>query len=195
MKTQQSRKASKPGPRHALLLQQQLNEVVFWPALLVVAISAGLLILNRQELAPYRPYLALALVCVGAALILSFVFRLRAYVQCRDEGLYIRLPFYRLTIPYSNIRATRPNDFYRLYPPDQQRWTQRSFLSGLWGMTVVLVDLEELPRPRRWLSLWMSKYMLDPNGPNLTLVVRDWIALRSELDECLSQHRRTMHKP
>jgi hypothetical protein len=195
MKTEQSPKPEKPGRHHPLVLQEHLNEQVFWPSILIVCVTAGLLIVNRQELAPHRVALVLLLAGAGLALILTYVYRFRAYVQCGSDGLRIQLPFYRLTIPYSRIRATRPNDFYRLYPPDQQRWTQRAFLDGLWGMTVVLVDLEQLPRSRKWLRLWMSKYMLDPNGPSFTLAVRDWIALRSDLDEHLSRSRGTLQKP
>jgi hypothetical protein len=196
MKTKQTRaKPTKRGQRQPLLLQQHLNEQNFWVSLLIVGATAGLLIWNPPEMARYRGYLSVVLLGTGCVLILTYVYRLRAYVQCREDTLCVRLPFYRLAIPYSSIRATRPNEFLRLFPPEEQRWTQRSFLRWLWGTTVVVVDLEQLPAARPWLRLWMSKYMLDPRETSLVLPVRDWIALRSELDEFVSRHRRSIHQP
>jgi hypothetical protein len=191
MKTQKrSARPHKPGRRHPLILQQHWNEQTFWLNVLILAFTGGLLIWDPPRAASYRPYFSVVLVGTGMILILTFVYRLRAYVQCRPKELCIQLPFQRLTIPYSSIRATRPNEFFRLFPPEEQRWTQRTFLEGLWGTTVVLVDLASLPRSRPWLRLWMSKYMLDPNEPSLSVAVRDWIGFRSELDEALSQERR-----
>lgn len=196
MKTQKSRgKPNKPGKRHPLMLQQHWSEQTFWLDILIIAFTAGLLAWDPPAGAQYRPYFSVVLVGTALIMILTLLFRLRAYVQCRPNALRIQLPFHRLTIPYSSIRATRPNEFFRLYPPEDQRWTQRSFLQGLWGTTVVLVDLEHLPSARPWLRLWMSKYMLDPKEPSLTLPVRDWIALRGELDESLSRHRGNNKKP
>jgi hypothetical protein len=188
-------KPAKRGRRHPLLLQQNLNEQCFWVCILILAVVVGLFIWNPPGLARYRPNLTIVLVGTGMILILTFMYRLRAYVQCNENALNVQLPFFRLTIPYAVIRATRPNEFGRLFPPEEQRWTQRSFLRWLWSTTVVIVDLEKLPRSRSWLRLWMGKYMLDPHEGSLVFPVRDWIAFRSELDEFLSRHRRSIHQP
>jgi hypothetical protein len=196
MKTEQTEaRPAKRGRRHLLLLQQNLNEQSFWVCILILATIGGLFIWNPPELARYRSNLIVVLVGTGLILILTFMYRLRAYVQCSENELDVQLPFFRLTIPYATIRATRPNEFARLFPPEEQRWTQRSFLRWLWSTTVVIVDLDKLPRPRPWLRLWMGKYMLDPHESSLVFPVRDWIAFRSELDEFLSRHRRSILRP
>jgi len=170
----------KRGRRHLLLYQRRFNEMVFWPTVLIAALSVTLIIWGAPE---FRAYLSVTLFGSGAILVLTFFFRLRAYVQCRTSELWVQLPFFHLEIPYRSIRSTRPTDLYRLFFPEQQRWTQRRFLMPIFGRTVVVVELEELPAPRRSLRLWMTKYMLSPETEGLVLVVRDWIGLRTELDE------------
>lgn len=176
------------GRRHPLLYQQRFNEMVFWPTILIVALSAVLIVWGEPG---FRGYLGAALAASGAILVFTLIFRLRSYVQCRFSELCIQLPFLRLVIPYRSIRSTRPTDLYRLFFPDDQRWTQRRFLDPLFGRTVVVVDLDDLPVSRRSLRLWMSRYMLAPDTEGLVLVVRDWIELRSELDEFKARNHYT----
>lgn len=184
---------SNAGKRHPLLLQRRLNEQVFWPSILILAVGGGLLIWNPDELVPYRPYLSIILVGVGLLLMLTFVLRLRAYVRCRSEGLSLRLPFLRLHIPYDEIKNTRPTEFFRMFPPKRVRWTQRAFLAPLFGKTVVILELERLPRPRAWLRLWMSEFMLSPDVVGLILPISDWMAFRNEMDEFKARRRRPQH--
>jgi hypothetical protein len=196
MNTQQRQdKPTKNGQRRALLLQEHFNEQNFWVCILILALCGALLIWDPAPFAIYRPYLFAILIGTGLILILTFLYRLRAYVQCREAGVVVQLPFYRLIIPYEAIRATRPNEVYRLFPPDEQRGTQRRFLRWLWGTTVVVVELEQLPGSRPWLRLWMSPYMLSPNEVGLVLPVHDWIALRSDMSEFQSRRRRSIIRP
>jgi hypothetical protein len=173
----------KRGKRHPLLLQQRLSEEVFWPTLLIVAVAGALLVWNPAQLVSYRSHLAAILVGTGLLLVLTLIFRLIAFAQCRDDGLWIRLPFYHLSVPYRRIKAVRPTEFYHLFPPKEQRWSERAFLGPLWGRTLVVIDLDELPASRARLRLWMGKYMLSPYDVGLVVAVRDWIAFRTELDE------------
>jgi hypothetical protein len=168
------------GKRYPLLYQQRFSEMVFWPTVLIVALCATLIIRGTPE---FRTYLSIALFGSGAILILTLFFRLRAYVQCRSSEVRVQLPFYRLEIPYRSIKSTRPTDIFRVFLPTEQRWTQRRFLMPIFGRTIVVVELEELPAPRRRLRLWMTKYMLSPESEGLVLATRDWIGLRTELDE------------
>ena len=50
-------------------------------------------------------------------------------------------------------------------------------------MTVIVLDMDELPASRFLLRLWLPKYMLAPDRPGLVLAVSDWMALSSDLDE------------
>ncbi|MEJ2209970.1 MAG: hypothetical protein P8129_13140, partial [Anaerolineae bacterium] len=168
------------GNRYPLRYQQRFNEMVFWPTILIVALCATLIIWGAPE---FRAYLSVILFGSGAILILTLFFRLRAYVQCRTSELWVQLPFFHLEIPYRAINSTRPTDIFRVFLPTEQRWTQRRFLTPLFGHTIVVVEMETLPAPRRRLRLWMTKYMLSPETEGLVLAVRDWIGLRTELDE------------
>jgi hypothetical protein len=180
------------GKRHPLLFQQRLSEMVFWPTLLSAVLCAVLLVVDQPRADPYRGGLAVVLVGSGLILILSLIFRLRAYARCRPQALRIQLPFHRLEIPYRAIRTSRPTELYYLFAPSQVRWTQRHFLTGLFGRTVVVVEVERLPRSRAWLRLWMSPFMLSPEGEGLILPVRDWIAFRQELDEFKTREHQRM---
>jgi hypothetical protein len=173
----------KGGRRHPLLLQVRLNEMVFWPAVLIIGLIAALLIWDPPEMAEYRPYLTLVLLGSAGVLILTFLFRLRAYVRCQPQVLRIQLPFRRLDIPYRDIQATRPSELFRLFPLQQQSPLQRNFLSPLLGYTAIVVQLRERPWSRRWQRLWMSKYMLSPDVEGLVLAVPDWLEFHNELDE------------
>lgn len=181
--------ASRPRRRHALLFQQRLSEQVFWPSVTIVAACAALLIWNPARLDPYRATLVVVLVGTGLLLVVTLLFRLRAYVQCRPEGVRIQVPFHQVTIPYPQVKATRPTELYRLFPPSKERWSQRQYLGPLFGATVVVVELEELPGPPWRLRLWLPKYMLCPERTGLVLAVADWMALRSDVDELQTRSR------
>ena len=181
----------KAGKRRPLLLYQQFNEANFWWAIMIVAISAALLMWNPARLQPYRLLMGITLAGVGLILVLTFLFRLAAYVHCGPSGLFLRTPLQRVLIPYEQIRLTRPTVLYELFPPKEQRWTQRAFLSPLWGKTAVVVEMDKLPRPAAWLRLWMGKYMVCPDVVGLVVLVRDWMGLRAELDEFIVWQRRT----
>jgi len=169
--------------RHPLLFQQSLSEQVFWPSVTILAVCAALLIWNPVKLTPYRVQVMIVLTGTGLVLIATLVFRMRAYVQCRPEGVRLQLPLYQLTIPYQAIRATRPTELYRMFPPSKERWPQRRYLMRLSGVTVIVLDMDELPASRFLLRLWLPKYMLAPDRPGLVLAVSDWMALSSDLDE------------
>jgi hypothetical protein len=176
--------------RHPLLYQQRLFEQNFWPAVLTVGISAALLKWNPAKLEPYRLLLTIALICCGMVLVLTLLFRLRAYAICAEDGLRLRLPFYHLDIPYSEIKTVRPTELFRMYPPQEQTWTQRRFLEPLSDTTVLVIELDEFPERTAWLRLWMTKYMLCPDKVGLIVAVRAWMGFRAELDEALAKRRR-----
>lgn len=180
-----SRAPSVPGRsrRHALLFQRRLSEQVFWPSVAILVICAGLLIWNPDKLAPYRLSLMTALTGTGLVLIATLIFRMRAYVECGPDGVRIQLPLHQWTIPYDRIKATRPTELYRMFPPSKERWPQQQYLVGLAGATVVVLEMDELPASRFRMRLWLPKYMLCPDRTGLVLAVADWMALRSDLDE------------
>lgn len=175
-----TRLRGKRGKRHRLLFQQRLHQMVSWPSLAIVALCAALIIWGPPE--SRRP-VSIVLSGCGALLLLTLLFRLRAYAQCRSTGLRLQLPFFHMDVPYGSIRSTRPTNLYHLFPPSRLRWTQRSFLRPLFARTVIVVELNELPIRRSWLQRWMSPHMLSPDAQGLVLLVRDWMALHRQLDE------------
>jgi hypothetical protein len=152
-------------------------------------VSVALLVWNPSEFQPHRLHLILLVIGSALILILTFALRLTSYVQCQSHGLRVQLPFYRLTIPYRTMLKVRPTELYRMFPPKEQRWTQRRFLKRLLGRTVIVIEVEQLPRARLFLRLWMSKYMLCPDAVGWVLAIRDWIAFRTELDEFRARFR------
>ena len=180
------------GKRHPLLYHQRLSEQYFWPAILTVGASTALLVWASDKLAPYRLVLIMALACCGLVLVLTLLFRLRAYARCTAQSVRIRLPFYHFDIPYDEIKSIRPTELFRLFPPQELRWTQRRFLAPLLATTVLVVELDELPRRTAYLRLWMSKYMLSPHRVGVIIAVRDWMGFRAEVDEFIArrQHSR-----
>jgi hypothetical protein len=177
------------GKRHPLLYHQRLSEQYFWPAVLIVAISAGLLIWNPDKLEPYRLLLSVALACCGTILVMTLLFRLRAYTVCTAQGLRVQLPFYHFDIAYNDMKNVRPTELFRMFPPREQGWAQRRFLTPILGLTVLVIELDELSKRTAWLRLWMSKYMLCPDRVGIIIAVRDWMAFRTELDEFKARRR------
>jgi hypothetical protein len=176
--------------RHPLLFQQRFGEQNFWPAILLLALGAALLLWHPAKLDAYRRLLQLIVFVAGLTLVLTLVFRLRAYAQCWPDRLHLQLPLYHFDIPYTQITTVRPTELFRMFPPAQLRWSEQRFLDPLFHETVVVVELDELPRSAHWLRLWMSKFMLCPEKPGFVLAVRDWLAFRTELDEFRARQRR-----
>ena len=174
---------TKPGKRYPLLLYRRLSEQVFWPGTLIFALTAVLLFLRPSRLEPFRAYLSVVLSGTGLIMIFTHLLQLRAYVRCEPACLCLQLPFYRLNIPYAQIKAGRPTELYRLFPLEELRLPQRNFLKPLLGRTVIVLDLEQSPRHHLWLRLWMSRYMLSPHTEGLVVLVRDWLGFHNELDE------------
>lgn len=189
MSNPQQRKVRKNGSRYPLLIHQRLNEVVFWPCVLIIAACAALLIWNPSEFEPHRLSLAVILVGTALILVLTFALRLTAYTQCREKGLRIQLPFFRVTIPYHEIRNTRPTELFRLFHPKEQPRIRRHFLQGLLGKTALVMEMDKLPRRKTWLRLWMSPYMICPDPTGLVIQVREWIAFRTEFDDFRTRAR------
>jgi hypothetical protein len=181
--------ASGKGKRHPLLIQRRLNEQVFWPCVLIMGLIGGLLIWNPDGLARYRVTLEVVLVGTALILALTFVMRLRAYAQCRATGLWLRLPFYQVTIPYQSIKSTRVTELFRMFSKRQLGSGQRRLLEPIMGKTVVVIEMEELPLPPFARRLWLSKAMICPDEPGLIMAVDDWIMFRTELDEAIFRHR------
>jgi hypothetical protein len=175
------------GRRYPLLLHRRLRTMLFWPALLIALLSMALVVLLPSAIEEQRAYFLVLGLGGAAVATMTLWLSLRAYVCCLSGGLWLRLPFYELLIPYRDIQSTRLSQLGRQYPPESEPWSRRRFLEPLYYCTVVVVELNALPAPRRKLQFWMSRYLLCPDVPGFMLPVRDWLGLRSELDEFRSR--------
>jgi hypothetical protein len=184
---------AKRGRREPLLIYQRLNEQVFWPSILILLTCVILLIWTPAEIQDRQIFLLVITVFTALILAMTFGYRLRSYAQCRSDGLVLQMPFYRLKISYQDIRETRPNDFFRIFPPKEVPRLQRNFLTPLMGKTVVLIDMRQLPKPRPVLRMMMGRYMLSPDTDSIVLSVRDWVGFRTELDEFRFRSRQRMY--
>jgi hypothetical protein len=152
-------------------------------SLTLLLFSAGLLIWDPPALSMIRPVLVVTAVIGALILTLMILVRQTSYVVCQMDGLFIHLPFRSFLVPYANVRSVRPDALFRIFPPGEQSGWQRNVMSGVWSRTVVVVELNEFPWPRRQLRTWGGKYLLLPHEPGLVLPVQDWMALRTELDD------------
>lgn len=177
------RREAKVRARHPLLLYRRLADYFRTPSLLLMVVSAGLLVWNHPALQELRLVLVITFLLPLALLLGTFIMSRLAYVQCREEGLFIRLPFHRLDVPYESVVETRATLMYQLFPPSEQRFSTRAFLDPLWNMSAVVVRLKYLPEPRQQLRLWMDHRMIIQNG--LVLLVKDYMGFRREIQAAM----------
>jgi hypothetical protein len=166
-----------------------------WPAFLAGALFFALwYAINLGKLQPPSGPDATRALLSGALFawliwLLTWFLPALAFVQPRPEGLYLRTPFYRLTIPYDLILSTRPVDLRKVFHLPTLRPTQRSLLAPLSGSPALAVDLERYPSHPLILRLFLSRYFLSPERPGLILAVRDWAQLSRHLTEAIDQWR------
>lgn len=175
------------GTKHRLLLYRRLAGYYRTPLLLLMLVSGALLLWNHAALQQLRLVLVVAFAVAWVLLLLTTCMSLLAYVQCREDGLRVQLPFYRLHVPYELIRHTRSVVMYELFPPSKQAFSARGFLAPLWNLPAVIVYLEYLPRRRRHLRLWMDSRMVIRDG--LVLLLDDPRAFRRHLDDAMIKRR------
>lgn len=173
----------KARKRYPFWFQQRLYEMIFWPCILLLLLTGGLLAWNPRPLADARAPLSVILAGTAGIFVLVSLYRLRAFACFRPDGLRLQFPFKGFVIPYSEILQTRPTELVHMFPP--QRWpiAQGSFLAPIARETMVVVEMERLPLPRFWMRLWVHRYMICPDATGLALPVRDWLTFRAILDE------------
>ncbi len=173
--------------RYPLLLYRRLAEYWRLPSVLLMLVSSGLLVWNHPALRELRSVLLLALLLPLVLLLLTFAMSRVAYVRCRENGLLIQLPLYRLQIPFESVVETRAAFMYEVFPPSKQPFSTAGFLSPLWKKTAVVIRLKRLPRARRQLRLWMDSRMLVHEG--LVLLVKDYMGFRREMQDAMIHWR------
>jgi hypothetical protein len=87
-----------------------------------------------------------------------------------------------LKISYRRIRSVRNSELQDIFPPKSVRWAVRDLLEPFYGTSAVILELNGYPVSPMLLRLLLPPTMLMPKGTGLVLVVKDWMALSTELD-------------
>lgn len=152
--------------------------------------------------APYTPgflrppndvYLLWAAILFMVLMVLSLFFRHYSIIQARPKFILIRVPFFRLRIPYDLVENVRMVLFKDLYEKKTMTWSQRRFLSHYLPRTVVRINLSKFPIPRTLLSIFMPGYLILPPGKGTGFVIytKKYLELSTEIDSRLNAARVT----
>lgn len=150
--------------------------------------------------APYTPgffrppndvYLLWAAVLFMLLMILALFFRNYSIIQARPGFILIRVPFFRLRIPYDQVENVRMVLFKDLYDKKTMTWSQRRFLSHYLPRTVVRINLSKFPMSRLLLSIFMPGYLLLPpaKGTGFVIYTKRYLELSTEIDSRLNAAR------
>jgi hypothetical protein len=91
---------------------------------------------------------------------------------------------------YGRVASTRPQNVGDVFPPQKQKGSRRAILEGLWGETVIVVDLKGYPQmSKQMLRLLMGPFLLTPRGTGFVFLVKDWMALNRQLATYQEQWR------
>ena len=179
-------KSKKIGKRHRLLIYQRVMDRL-WPATLVLGLMVVAMWWWGGDIFPLLPEPFDTLILAGGTVLvtlafLMFLMRSMAYVQVCTDHLRVATPFIRLKISFRRIRTTHPLEFHQLFPLSKAGWAERRLLEPFYGKTVLAVGLSEFPIRQSVLRLFLPRVMFSTQAKGLVLLVRDWMALSTELE-------------
>jgi len=174
------------GDRFRLLVYGRMWQRWAFTCLLIIPASIALwwfapqipIISQRVKVLALVPALAAAVIFVY-----TFIARNFAWVQCRKAHLAIRAPILPLSISYARIRTVRTKSFSQIYEAALQNGIRRQWLEPYLRSPALAVQLKAYPVSKFWLKLWLSPYLLDPDNPELVLVVDDWMGLSRQIND------------
>jgi hypothetical protein len=88
----------------------------------------------------------------------------------------------KLNVSYRRVRSVRPGEVVQLFPPKEQSWSQRRFLTTFYGKTAVTVELKGFPLSQTLLRLFLPPALFMPKGSGFVFIVEDWMKLSTEFD-------------
>jgi hypothetical protein len=185
---------SRKTDRYRLFLYERLIGRQRLPSLFIGIIFLGLWYgISFRSLEWPSPETADLLLTGGLLSLAFWIFTLlgprQAYVQPRDDHLRVQTPVFRLKIRYKQIINTRPVKMGRIFSPTSLPMGQRRFLSPLFGLTALTIDLNEQPRFLAFHRLFFHQFMFSPDTPGLVLLVEDWIELSQTLSSRIDAWR------
>jgi hypothetical protein len=185
---------SKPGKKHRIIfITHSMNRV--WRNLLFADVVLWIV----WWMAPYSPspyfippndkYLAYAGFIFLGFMILALLMRGRGYIQARDRYVLLRVPFFRLRIPYHDIENVRMASFREIYQDVDLNWASRRFLKPYFKNTVATLLLKRFPIASGLLRVFIPSYLFLPKGTGLLLLIQDYIGFNTEVDSRLNAYR------
>jgi hypothetical protein len=177
--------AKKRVSRFRLLVYERMWQRWAWPCILIMPTSVALWWFAPVIPIIYAPLQILTLVPALVSLVIlayAYLARRMAWVQCQPDHLRIQTPIYPLVISYGRIKNVRPNTFYKIYSPNEQKAARRRWLEPYWGKTALVVELSKYPFSKTWLRLWFSPYLLATDATGFVFLVEDWMAFSRQLD-------------
>jgi hypothetical protein len=105
-----------------------------------------------------------------------------AYTQAHQDHLSIVTPFLNLKISYRRIRSIHPSLLQQVFPKENAKWAENSFLQPFYGKTAMVVEIRNYPMSPRLLRLFFPRYMFSPRSPGFLLLVPDWMKFSTEID-------------
>lgn len=179
-------KRSKPGKRHPLLVYRRA-----WGRLWKNSLSVGILLgvlwaviyFMMPSLEPIYEILLLIVAFLTLILgVVAFLLRNLAYVRAYPDHIQIVTPVFQVKVSYRRVRSVRPMDLAQIFPPQKARGIERSLLEPYYGMTAVVIEMNSYPLKAGVLRFFLPDVMLLPKSTGLVLVVKDWMALSTDID-------------
>ena len=189
--------ATKQGKRFRLLMYERMWQRWAFPCLFIAPASIALWLLAPSAYfvpqsiklpiigfqIPLRPLMLVPALASLYILAYSFLAQRMAWVQCRAGHLRIRTPILPVIISYARIKSVRPSRLSQVFNPTTERAGSREWMSPYWGLTVVVVELTRFPVSKRWLRLWLNRYLFAPTVTGFVLVVDDWMTLSRQITD------------
>ncbi len=180
----------KSGKKHKLLFYRHAMDKV-WRSLLMFDIILWLIWYIAPLLPSFYPpkdrILFYSGVAVLAMMIIVFFIRNGAYIQARPEYLMLRIPLYRVKIPYNKINGLRTSEMGKVMDSGRLSGSNRRFLKPYRrGTTVMSLIFLEWPKSEVALRLFFPSYMFLKGDKGFLIYIRDWMNLSTEFESLKS---------
>jgi hypothetical protein len=188
------RKRTRPGKKHRIIfISHSLKrvwrnllfaDIVLWIVWWVAPYSGSPYFLPPNDL-----YLAIAAIFLLFVMFVVFFLRSRGFVQAREGHILLRVPLFRLKIPYTHVENVRMAAFREIYRGVDLNWAMRRFLKPYFKETVATIILKTFPMSYGLLRIFIPNYLFTPKGAGFVVLIRDYIGFNTEVDSRLNEAR------
>jgi hypothetical protein len=195
----------KQGRKHALVLYKRALDRLWMPMFSIALLLGAALWLSGRYWEPVgyipaitEPYDILIYLVIVFSLVFTIyavIARSLAYVQAKNDHLYLFTPLLALKISYRRVKRTGLATIGQIFPAQSTRRSIRSIVEAYDGRTSVILELKGYPVARVLLHLLLGRSMLLPNTQGLVLLVNDWMEFSTELDSLQGSWRQAQSRP